>query len=80
MRYTVEVSKVDEGSQTVGYNSRKDAIASAGLAAFSLGSHDDLLKVKESFENIKRREYASVTFEPSLKQWAITIRKHRPVR
>lgn len=76
MRYTVEVSKVDVGSRVVWYNTRGEAFASAALAAFSLGSPDEYFSAVQSFEMIKKANCPRVTFQPSLKQWAITIQKH----
>ena len=76
MRCTVEVSKVDGGSHCAGYNTIKEALASASLAAFILGGHDCAVSVASFFSQLHKPNCPRVSYEPSLREWSITVRKH----
>jgi len=75
-RYLVTCTKVDGGAFTVGYNRRKDAIASAALAAFGCGGIDGQIAALNAFAEIKRADCQRISYQPSLKQWCVTIHKH----
>ena len=78
MRYIVTVSKVDGGSFAAGYNNRKDALSAASLAAFGCGGYDAMISAGKHFVTLKTdRRIERVSYEPSLKTWAISIHKSR---
>lgn len=74
-RYTVEVSRVDAGSFTAGFNSRGEALGCAKLAVFALGDIPATRDIENVFAGLGPK-CQCVTYQPFLKPYTVSIRRH----
>lgn len=77
-RYTVTATKVDGGTYTAGYDSRKDALSAATLVAFGFGGYEGMMAAGRCFVRLKtERALARISYEPSSHEWFVSIAKHK---